>query len=135
MLKKAIVVILLSGLTCALHSEPVGKTKQDVAKASEPIIENILAAMESGDVLKFRMDFDDTMKDAFPENKADSTIESINAQIGNCVSREYLGFLNAQGMTKVLWKGKYDKTEEDVLITLVISKRKNKNLVSGLWFQ
>ncbi|PKN01972.1 MAG: hypothetical protein CVU77_03290 [Elusimicrobia bacterium HGW-Elusimicrobia-1] len=84
MLKKAIVVILLAGLTCALHSEPVGKTNQDVGKIAEPILDNIL---------------------------------------------------NAQGMTKVLWKGRYDKTEEDVLITVVITKRKNKNLVTGLWFQ
>lgn len=136
MMKKIPAAVLLGFFILAnLSAEPVGKTSKAVRIAADPILNNIIDGMKTGDVQKFRRDFDDTMKDIFPDEKSAETIKQINDQIGNYKSREYLGFLNAQGMTKVLWKGRYDKTDADVLITVVISKRNNKYLVTGLWFQ
>jgi hypothetical protein len=34
-----------------------------------------------------------------------------------------------------LWKGKFSQTASDVLIKLVVSKRPDKVVVVGLWFQ
>jgi len=61
--------------------------------------------------------------------------KQIELLMGSYESRKYLGFLKKSDMTIVLWKGTFDNTQDDVLIKLVISKRKDKYLVTGLWFQ
>lgn len=46
-----------------------------------------------------------------------------------------MGFLNQKLYTIVLWKGKFSETKNDILIKLVLSKRQDKIMVVGLWFQ
>jgi len=134
-IKKFTAVFLGFFLIAGLYAEPVGKTNKDIKMIANPVLGNILNGMKTNDPVKFGRDFDDTMREACGGEKAAKTIKQIYDQVGNYKTYEYLGFLNTQGMTKILWKAKYDKTGDDVLITAVISKRNNKYLVTGLWFQ
>jgi len=56
-------------------------------------------------------------------------------KLGKYKSKEYLGFLNQERYTIVLWKGKFAESNNDILIKLVLSKRQDKTVVVGLWFQ
>ncbi len=94
-----------------------------------------MAGFNAGDYQKYSRDFDDSLKEAISEKKFQQVRENILKGLGKYKSRHYLGFLKKDKMTAVLWKGVFDKTEDDVLIKLVLSQRKDKNLVVGLWFQ
>jgi hypothetical protein len=130
-----ITLICILCISVSLSSaEVVGNDKDEVRKITEPILDNILEGFSENDYQMYCRDFDDTLKEAVSEKKFIDTDSQIEHSIGNCVSREYLGFLNKGRMTVVLWKGRFDKAEDDVLIKLVVSKRNGRYLVTGLWF-
>lgn len=101
----------------------------------EPILDGILEGFAEDDYVKYSKDFDDMLKESISEKKFLETDSQIRGSIGNYKSREYLGFLVNGEMTVVLWKARFDKSEDDVLIKLVVSKRGDKYPVTGLWFQ
>jgi hypothetical protein len=113
----------------------VWKTDKEVRAISEPILDNIFEGFKTSDYARYSKDFDDTLKEAISQRKFFEVSGQIKNSIGNYQSREYLGFLVKGKMTVILCKGRFDKSEDDVLIRLVVSKRGNKNLVTGLWFQ
>lgn len=130
-----LVVLLLVIMFPSVNAEIIGKTNEEVEKIADPIMDNILKEMYAGDYQNFSKDFDDNMKDFLNEGKFRTDTKAIIDEIGEYSSREYLGFLNQDNMTVVLWKGEFKGTENDILIKLVLSKRGNKYCVMGLWFQ
>jgi len=113
----------------------IGKTDKGVRTIAEPILDSILEGFKTSDYTKYSKDFDDTLKGAISQKKISEVNHQIKSSIGNYRSREYLGFLTKGRMTVVLWRGRFGKSEDDVLIRLVVSKRGNKYLVTGPWFQ
>jgi hypothetical protein len=135
-----VIIFVLISLTLASASIPVsaaviGKTDEEVRAITKPILDNILDGMRTGDYAKWSRDLDETMKENFSEENFLKVNQQIQNQIGDYVSCEYLGFLKKGGATMVLWKGTFDNTEDDVLITLIASKRNDKCFVTGLWFK
>jgi len=113
----------------------IGQTNKEVRSIAGPILDNILKGMKKDDYTIWSQDFDVVMKESFSEEKFHKTNQQILNQFGEYVSREYLGFLKKGSMTMVLWKSRFDDIADDVLITLVVSKRGDKYKVTGLWFE
>ena len=113
----------------------VGNTDEEVCTIADPMLDNIFDGIKTEDYAKYSRDFDDTMREALPKKKFQKVNQEIRNQIGNYQYREYLGFLNKNDMTIVLWKGRFDKTKDDILIKLVISKKDERYFVTGLWLQ
>jgi len=132
---------ILTALMCVfvagniVMADPVGKTNKAVQEIADPVLDGILQAFKTGDYDLYSKDFDDTLKDAISEEKFKQVREQINGSMGTCESRKYLGFLTRGRMTEILWKGRFTKTPDDVLIKLIMSKRGDKYLVASLWFQ
>ncbi len=125
--------ILLLALPAA--AAPVGADEVQVKAVAEPILDNLLAGFNQGDYAQYSKDFDDTLREAIPEKKFQQVRQELLKKLGTFNSKTYLGFLNQQAHTVVLWKGKFADTQDDILIKLVLSKRQDKVVVVGLWFQ
>ena len=137
-MRYVIYVVVMSAMvvvSISAFAGVIGKTNEEVRAVAEPILDNILEGFKTDDYVKYSRDLDDTLKETISENKFLETDRQIESSIGNYQSREYLGFLTKGQMTVVLWKGRFDRSVDDVLIKLVVSKRKDKYLVTGLWFQ
>lgn len=133
-----IYLLIISGIVFSEVSSfcgAIGKTDEEVRAIAEPILDSILEGFKTDDYGKYSKDFDNMLKESISEKKFLDTDRQIQGSIGNYQSREYLGFLVKGQRTLVLWKGRFDRSEDDVLIKLVVSKRNNKYLVTGLWFQ
>jgi len=117
------------------QADLVGQNDQEVQKVAEAILDSVLAGFNEGNYEKYAQYFDDTLKESISPKKFQQTRSNILNTMGRYQSRTYLGFLNQNRMTVVLWKGVFDKSEGDVLIKLVLSKRQNRTVVTGLWFQ
>lgn len=137
-MRYVIYVVIMSAMvvvSVSAFAGVIGKTNEEVRAIAEPILDNILQGFKTDDYVKYSRDLDDTLKETISENKFLETDRQIEGSIGNYQSREYLGFLTKDQMTVVLWKGRFDRSVDDVLIKLVVSKRKDRYLVTGLWFQ
>ena len=108
---------------------------RQVKAVAEPILDNLLAGFNEGNYAKYSRDFDDAMREAIPEQKFQQVRQDLLEKLGKYKSKKYLGFLNQQAYTIVLWKAAFDGTKSDVLIRMVLAKRQDKVVVAGLWFQ
>ncbi len=127
-------VVLLFCVSLA-WADVIGTSDKGVQAVADPILDNLLAGFNEGNYQKYARDFDPTLKESLPEAKFKQVRSEILNKIGEYQSRKYLGFLNQSKFTVVLWKGQFSKTASDVLIKLVTSKRQDKVVVVGLWFQ
>jgi len=130
-----VVALLIFAAPSLVFAEVIGANNEEISVISEPILDNILDAFKTNDYGKYLIDFDDTLKESISETKFIEVDKYFQDNIGNYQSREYLGFLTKGKMSVMLWKARFDKSEDDVLIKLVVSKRSDKYLVTGLWFQ
>jgi hypothetical protein len=128
----AAVVFLLAA---AAWAAPVGTEDSQVKAVAEPILNNLLTAFQDGNYAQYARDFDEARREAIPEVKFRQVRDDLREKLGELKSKKYLGFLNQQPHTIVLWKARFDATPNDVLIKLVLSKRQDKVVVAGLWFQ
>ncbi len=129
------VVLTLSLTTTIGHTDPIPGTDAEVKAVAGPILDNILEGFKYKDYTKYSRDLDDTVKETVTKEKFPTVCQQVQQQVGVYKSRKYLGSLKKGKMTVVLWKGRFDGTDDDVVIKLVISKRGQKYFVTGLWFQ
>ena len=122
-------------LAMPLTAAPVGTSDQEVKALAEPILENLLAGFNQGNYAQYSKNFDETLREAIPEEKFQQVRRQLMKKLGSFKGKNYLGFLNQQAHTVVLWKGAFTDTQDDVLLKLVLSKRQDKVVVKGLWFQ
>ncbi len=133
-LQAALSLLLVLGAG-VLVAETVGTIDKQVLELAEPILDNILEAYKTYDYEGYVRDFDDTAREALNKETFVTANTQMRSILGEYKGRKYLGFINKGEMTVVLWKGVFGKTTDDVLIKLVLSKRGEKVLVVGLWFQ
>ena len=109
-------------------------TDEEITAVAEPILQNMLDTSYALDFERFIRDFSETYKKAVPEDKfREKTIELIESD-GQCVARKLLGVLRKGKAALVVWSAKYDKTEDDTLIQLMITKEGERYVVTwGLW--
>jgi hypothetical protein len=111
------------------------KTNKEMQKVADPILDNILEAFKLEDYIAYSKDFDKTLKIVGSRTKFFKVARFLQDSIGNYLYREYMGSIYKQDSIVVLWKGSFDKTREDVLIKLFLSKKNNRYVVTGLRFQ
>lgn len=128
----AVFFIAMSG---AAVSKIVANNDEQVRNIATAILDNILAGYETNNYTKYSKDFSESLKGVLSEEKFRESSEQIEKLLGKYESCEYLGFLNREGLTLVLWKGRFEKAESDILIKLTLSKNGIKNTVEGLYFQ
>lgn len=116
-------------------ADVIGYADKEVQEIAEPILDGILQGFKDNDYTQYAKNFDDMLKESVPEKRFLAVDQQIEGSMGEFKSREYLGFLNQGQITVILWKGQFEKSENDILIKLVISKRANTFVVTGLWFQ
>ncbi len=131
----AVTVVVLSLVATMVHADAAGSVDAEIEKTANPILDNILKGMAEADFEAYSRDFDETMLRAVDEERFRKSLAVTKSLFGRYQSRTYLGFYNKRKATVVLWKGRFDGTDDDVLIKLVLSNKGDKIEVGGLWFQ
>lgn len=126
---RIIIVFAVSCLPVFGFAEVIGSTDERIEEIANPMLNNILDGIKTGNTKKYSKDFKASRRMFMQKH------DLVQAQIGNWKAYQYLGFLNRETETVVLWKGRFAKTDNDVLIKMAISKENGKYLVVGLWFQ
>ncbi len=130
----AVILVLFLAVTSAAAAV-VAQNDKEVKAVAEPILDTVLSGFNNNDYGSYSKYFDDTLKDAIPPKKFSQVRAEILKKLGKYQSRSYMGFQTQGNFTVALWKGRFSASPNDVLIKLVLSKRGDKVLVTGLWFQ
>ncbi len=109
--------------------------KEPVSVAAEKLLDKIIKGMSDGDYAVYSADFTDSLKLVIPAGKFVEDIKNKKNTIGDYVSRAFLTELIKGDRRICLWKAKFNKTEDDVLIRIVIEKDGAVYKVSSLWIQ
>ncbi|MCD4778974.1 MAG: hypothetical protein K8S27_00280 [Candidatus Omnitrophica bacterium] len=116
-------------------AEVLGFNDAEVKAIGQPVLDNILEGFDNNDYLIYVRDFDDTLRESVSEDQFYQVDQHFEKTIGPIVSKTYLGYLKQGQMTVLLWKARFEYSDNDVLIKLVMSKRGDRYVVTGLWFQ
>lgn len=119
----------------ALAARKVTEEYDQIFSEANPILDNLLEGMKTGDFATYARDFGALMRQKVDEDGFRRSLDATERLLGAYKSRQPLGFLKRKGMTIVLWKGRFSQTDDDVLIKLVVEKEDDKTVVSGLWFE
>lgn len=109
---------------------PDGKIKE----VSTAEMDSILKGIATKNYDLYARDFSDKMKRAQTEENFLKLCQSVEDSLGQLKSSEYMGYYRAEGDIISLFKAGFSKTDDDVLIRLVLDFKNQKEQVAGLWF-
>ncbi|MFC1570576.1 hypothetical protein ACFL4E_02210 [Candidatus Omnitrophota bacterium] len=128
-------LLLSFSVTCVASANVIGETDKDVAAIATPALNGMLEGLKTGDYPTYSKDFDVMLRDAISKEQFVKIRTHLNDKFGLCEGKTYLGFMTKGKTTVILWKGRFEKSADDVLISLIMIKKGNKDLVTKLMFQ
>ncbi len=97
-------------------------------------ITSIMKSIESRNYDQYSKDFSDKMKAAQKPDDFMTLCKKIDSSLGKLDSVKFIGFYVHGTETITLFKAKYSKTDDDVLVRLVLDLNNPSKKVVGLWF-
>ncbi|MCP4650449.1 MAG: hypothetical protein GY853_10270 [PVC group bacterium] len=136
-IRGVLVAVMLIGVLFVSSSLMAANRDTDkyIKTVAEPILDNIFEGFRIDDYSKYAKDFSPSLKLPGAATKFYKTNREVQNLLGNYQTRQHMGILRKGEIIVVLWKGMFDKTNDDVLIKLMLSKKHNKYIVTGLWLQ
>ena len=136
---KNILLVLMVLFVCLIalpgYGAVVGKTDEEVRPIVDDMLENVLSGFSNDNYLQYSKDFDSTLRNTITSQRFQEIRDDVLKWVGSYLYREYLGFLNREANTVVFWKGVFDKTQDEILIKMVVSERNGQYFITGLWYQ
>ena len=141
---KRIVVLLLaiglfSLLTAYMRQSPSGtmlseSEQKAVLAFSEPITDNLLAGLSSGDYAVFSKDFSQAMLQSMPPGKFVQWKKEQDARLGWYLRREVEGMVKrSDGTYTVIYQASFGYNDEVLIRVVFLAAPPHQ--ISGLWFE
>lgn len=138
--RKVFLVLVALCATFAIVSGVRAKEKdlggdQDLRFSAERTLQDIIGGLYQGDYKKFSKDLSSEMKKAHTRTDFLQLQKKLQKQLGKFRSMEYLGAYSQYGSTITLFKARFSKLKDDVLIKLVLDPKSAEPKVTGLWLE
>lgn len=134
---KILSIVLLISLVFSINSiAAIGKMSDlQIKSIASGILDNMLEAFKRDDYFKYSQNLDVSLKQSGASTSFFETNRYVKRTLGDYQKRKFMGVLRKGDMVMVLWKGVFDKTSDHVLIKLMLTKKRGKFIVTGLWLQ
>jgi len=110
-----------------------GAADESIKSHATDIVKGIIEGLSEGDYTRYTSHFSDVMKKAQTREAFLELQKNLQKKLGAVRSVEYIGHYTQYGGTVTLFKARYSKEPEDVLISLVLDRDKSSPMVTGLW--
>lgn len=110
-----------------------GLADERIRTQAGEIVRAIIEGLAEGDYALFTSRFSDAMKKAQSRETFLELQKNLQKKIGSFRSIEYLGYYTQHRAIVTLFKARFSKDPEDVLIKLVLNRDKSSPQVTGLW--
>jgi hypothetical protein len=118
----------------AARAAKVNIDPQQIKARSTAFIEEIIRGISQGDYGLYSGHFSKRMKESQTRESFLDLQRNLQKAIGKFQSLEYLGFYSQYGNLITLFKARFSKGKDDVLVRLVIDSHGPDWTVTGLWF-
>ena len=98
------------------------------------LLEGVMKGISEGDYARYTSRFSPVMKKAQSRETFLDLQKRLQKRLGKFKSMEYLGYYEQYGKIITLFKARFTKAKEDVLIKLVFDSKEREPLIDGLWF-
>ena len=134
---KILSIVLLISLVFSINSiAAIGKMSDlQIKSIASGILDNMLEAFKRDDYFKYSQNLDVSLKQSGASTSFFETNRYVKRTLGDYQKRKFMGVLRKGDMVMVLWKGVFDKTSDHLLIKLMLTKKRGKFIVTGLWLQ
>lgn len=105
-----------------------------VEEESRNYVVNIFQGLAVGDYVAYSRNFSEQMRKAHTREDFLAVQKRVQKFLGKSLSLDYLGFYVQRGSIITLFRGRFSKDKDDVLIKLVLESRGGALAVSGIWF-
>ena len=95
---------------------------KDADQAGQVMVEGVTNGLDSGNYEMYTKDFTDESQKSFTSEIFKDAHHAVDANLGKIKAKQYLGSYQKNGYWVLLWKAKYSKTNEDVLLELYVKK-------------
>jgi hypothetical protein len=130
-----LVLTVLCVFSCPTVRAAKGNIDPEQIKArSTTLMKEIIQGISEGDYGLYSGHFSKPMKESQTRENFLDVQRRLQKAIGKFQSLEYLGFYSQYGNLITLFKARFSKDEDDVLIRLVIDGHGPDSKVTGLWF-
>jgi hypothetical protein len=97
---------------------------------AESMVDGMLKGINKDDYALYCGNFYKGLKEQFKEKDFKALNDDLKKQVGEYKSRKFIGMLNKKLVDIFLWKAKFTKTDEDVLIRLFLIEDEGQYKVS-----
>lgn len=108
-------------------------TEEWIKSQATDIVRGIIEGLSEGDYAMFTSHFSDVMKKAQSRESFLQLQKNLQKKLGTVRSVAYIGHYAQYGGTVALFKARFSKEPEDVLVKLVLDRDKSSPMVTGLW--
>ena len=98
------------------------------------LLQGVIKGISDGDYAQYTSRFAPVMKKAQSRETFLDLQKRLQKRLGKFKSMEYLGHYEQYGKIITLFKARFTKAKEDVLIKLVFDSKEREPLIDGLWF-
>ncbi len=133
-MKRIFVAFVLVLAVAALAGCSSGSADESFKGRVEPIADNILQSIKSGDREAFLKDMDGKMKSTFTAEAFDKMNTLLGSKVGTYQSKEFWKTEKSGQYVIAYYKAKFDKEEEYVVVKVVTSEKDGVLSVAGLFF-
>ncbi len=106
-------------------------TEAEKINLAEAIVDRMLKGINKDDYALYSGNFFKGLKDQVKEKDFKALNDDLKKQIGEYKSRKFMDILNKKLVDIFLWKAKFTKTDEDVLIRLFLIEDEGQYKVSS----
>jgi hypothetical protein len=126
---------LLLAVCSPAAAAPADKVDPDkIQTYAAEILQGIIQGLSEGDFEKYATDFSDTLRKTVNRETFLQLQTNLRKKVGKFRSMDYLGFYVQEGQAIALFKARFSKEKDDVLVTLVLDPHGSAPKVTGVWF-
>jgi hypothetical protein len=134
LVRAMVFLVPLVASIAAVHGHAAqGPDPKQVEHQAIPIMKGIIDGIAEGDYQTYTKDFSDTMRKSADRESFLQLQSNLSKHAGTFKSFKYIGFYVQEGFVITLFKARFSKEKDDVLVNLVLDGRTEPK-VTGLWF-
>ncbi len=104
---------------------------KDVEQAGQVMVDGVINGLDSGNYEAYVRDFTDESRKSFTNEIFQDAYKAVGTNLGKIKTKQYLGSYQKNEYWVLLWKAKYSKANEDVLLELYVKKVGNSYKVAA----
>ncbi len=117
---------------CNSVKKITGQQADEVIAYTDPMANNVVQGLETGNYETFSQNFTDDMKKALPQNSFESMSKTFQSKLGSYQTREVSQVEELQGNIAVIYTLTYTKAK--AVTMRVVTTSTEPYQIGGLWF-